>query len=512
MNKYLKIFFVFTIVANVLFSLWYLLHGDIYFHTDIARDFLLLDDLLNRKLVLIGPRASGLDGFYHGPLWMYINLPAYLIGKGNPLVVGWFWFILYVSFLVSSFFIAKKIFNKEIALIFVALLSLFPSIPNPQFGQQSGYYNPFGAAFLMPLFFYFLYQYSKHLKLQYLLGFLFLNGCIVQFQIAFGGPLLILTTLYTLYLIVRHRKFVHILGFFILALPFSTYILFDIRHNFSHLRAIFVHDPNKFVVVVPLLEVIKNRLGMAFFSALHFFREPYDVFNLFFAFAIAFGYYFIFTSKKKVDTRVYVLAALIYLGYFVLSIVHLGWLMYFYWMPLYPLVLLIFSSLVNVLPKKLFYSLVIFAIAGNLFISYRLAVTSDQFIGKDQDSWKFQSSLAQKVFTDANGRTFGFYIYSPDIFAYQSKYPFAYLAKLNPQTKMHIYERMPLTYIVMAPAPHAQPWMTGEWWLKNKVGIVKQPQSISEFDNGYKIMKFSLDKKDLETPTDPNLNDWIYFR
>ena len=77
---------------------------------------------------------------------------------------------------------------------------------------------------------------------------------------------------------------------------------------------------------------------------------------------------------------------------------------------------------------------------------------------------------------------------------------------------MSIYERKPITYLIIAPPPPSKPWMTGDWWKTNKIGIKKNPIKTWEFDNGYKIEKFLLTDKDLESPMDHNLNDWIYFR
>ena len=512
MNKFIKISLILIIALNIFFSMWYVLHNDIFFHTDIARDFLLLDDLAKRKLVLIGPRSSGPVGFYHGPAWMYLNFPAFLIGNGNPVVVGWFWVVLNLIFLTSSFVIAKKLFNGKTALIFVTLLSLFPSIPHPTKNWLNGYYNPFGAMFLMPFFFYCIVTYGKKLKIKWLILALLLNGLMFQFQVAFGGPLLILTTLFVLYTVFKKHLYKHLLAFFILLVPFSTYIAFDLRHNFSHVRAVINLAHNPYKDTIPFLEIIKQRLGMMNMAGLHFFREPHDVFGLFYAFAFAFGIYFIFKSKIIKEKLPYFLGLYFYVGYFVLSCLHNGWLMYYYWMSIFPLVFLLFSSLETVLSKYIFYTLLYVALISNILMSFSFIDQSNNFIGKNQESWKFQSSIAETVFNDAKENDFGFFIYTPDIFAYSTKYPFAYYQRNNPQTKMNIYERKPLTYLIIAPPPKEKPWMTGDWWKRNKVGIIKPPAQIWEFENGFKIEKFYLTKKDLETPMDQNLNDWIYFR
>jgi len=512
MNKFIKISLILIIVLNIFFPMWYVLHNDIFFHTDIARDFLLLDDLAKRKLVLIGPRSSGPSGFYHGPAWMYLNYPAFLIGNGNPITVGWFWILLNLIFLTSSFIVAKKLFNSKTALIFVALLSLFPSIPDPTKNWLNGYYNPFGAMFLIPFYFYCIITYGRKLHKKWLVLALLLNGFMFQFQVAFGGPLLILTSLFVIYKIVKKRLYSHLLAFLILLIPFSTYIIFDLRHNFSHVKAItnLFNDPYK--DKIPFLEIVKQRLGMLNMTGMHFFREPHDVFGLVYAYAIAFGIFIAIKVKTIKEKLPYQLFLYIYIGYFILSCLHNGWLMYYYWMPIFPLVFLIFASLESFIPKIIYYTLLFVCLVSNMFISVNYAKQSANFIGKNQDSWKFESSVAETVFKDANGKEFGFFIYSPDIFAYSSKYPFIYQERLNPQTKMHIYERLPLTYLIIAPPPKDKPWMTGDWWKTNKIGIKQTPIKSWDFDNGYKIEKYLLTNKDLKSPMDQNLNDWIYFR
>ncbi len=512
LEKIIKIALILIIGINLFFSIWYVLHGDIFFHTDIARDFLLLDDLAKRGIVLIGPRSSGPVGFYHGPLWMYLNYPAFLIGQGNPVIVGWFWVALQTAFLIGSYVVGKKLFSTKVGLIFTALLSLFPSVPDPVKSWLNGYYNPFGAMFLMPFYFYSLVTYTNRKTVKWLVVTLLLNGFMVQFQVAFGIPLLILTTLFVFRSIWKYKHYKHLVAFLILLIPFSTYIVFDLRHNFSHIRAIanLTNDPYK--DKIPLLEIIKQRLGMMNMTGMHFFREPHDVFGILYAYAIAFGTYIALKSKTIKDKTPYQVAIYLYVGYFVLSCLHNGWLMYYYWMPLFPLVFLIFASLSSILPKQLYYGLLAFTVVWNIGMSFRYIKQSDGFIGKNQESWKFESSVAETIFKDARKNEFGFFIYTPDIFAYSTKYPFVYHQHRYPETKMNIYQRLPLTYLVIAPAPSDKPWMTGDWWKANKIGIKKSPSKTWQFENGFVIERFDLDEKDLQTPIDQNLNDWIYFR
>jgi hypothetical protein len=63
----IKSFVFVLILINVFLSAWYVINGDIVFHTDIARDFLVLQDIVEtHKPTLIGPRSGGISGVFHG--------------------------------------------------------------------------------------------------------------------------------------------------------------------------------------------------------------------------------------------------------------------------------------------------------------------------------------------------------------------------------------------------------------------------------------------------------------
>lgn len=46
-------------------------HGEVNFFNDVARDFFLLQELDEKKIVFIGPRSST-NGLFNGHLWTYI--------------------------------------------------------------------------------------------------------------------------------------------------------------------------------------------------------------------------------------------------------------------------------------------------------------------------------------------------------------------------------------------------------------------------------------------------------
>jgi len=125
-----------------------------YIHTDIARDFHLLDEIDEKKIVLIGPRSSA-GGLFHGPHWLYLLYPGYILGNGNPVVMAWYWIFLTGVFLLGSYFVAKRMFDSTVAKLYVLLLAGFLLFLAREF------LNPIGAFFVMPFFIYTFYIYMK---------------------------------------------------------------------------------------------------------------------------------------------------------------------------------------------------------------------------------------------------------------------------------------------------------------------------------------------------------------
>ncbi|MEK7450632.1 MAG: hypothetical protein AAB662_01690, partial [Patescibacteria group bacterium] len=93
MKKLLYFFLFLLTLSNVYLSSSLVRHGEVNFPSDVARDFLLFAEMDQKKIVFIGPRSST-NNLFHGPLWTYMNYPAYVIGNGNPVVVAWFWIFL----------------------------------------------------------------------------------------------------------------------------------------------------------------------------------------------------------------------------------------------------------------------------------------------------------------------------------------------------------------------------------------------------------------------------------
>lgn len=259
---------------------------------------------------------------------MYLNLPAFILGKGNPIIVGWFWVLLYIINLIITYKIEKLLFDKHIGLIATLIVALstisFPAGPS----------NPVGALILSPIFFYFLINYLKHKKIKSLVISLFILGLIIQFQIAFGGPILILTFILILFKAIKHKKFYHLLAFLILIIPLSTYIIFDLRHNFLQTHSLInflsqnIKNANK---TFYNWEIIKQKITHSVGSELNFITDSNILLNFLIIIILFIGFYQVFKNKKDKNKEIYLSFLYLYFGYWLIVIFYKGIIWWHYY-------------------------------------------------------------------------------------------------------------------------------------------------------------------------------------
>jgi hypothetical protein len=505
MHKVFKLLILAFIAINIVFCAWYVLHNDILFHTDISRDFLLLQEIDEKKLVLLGPRSST-SGLFHGPLWLYLNYPAFVIGQGNPLSVGWFWIFLIITFLVTSFFIAKKLFDETTAYLFTLFLSVFLIF------EARGLFNPHGAFFLLPAFFFFFIQSFQTMRIRNLLIFLFIAGCIIQFQMAIGIPLLMLASIPLCYKIIKTKKFTHLLAFFILLIPLSTFILFDLKHQFIQLHSVFSYifsDNLNTEKYGNFLGLLSDRFNFLTNAGIGVFKNTYEGKNIIAAMIIA--VFLLIQLKDNKYRTIYLSFIYLYIGYYALSLVNkTGGMLYHYYVPLFPLVFLIFASFITSRYKLFFFVIFLFVYLTN-FQQARLYIANSQtFFGKDQNSWKFLSEMGKEVYKGPENE-FGYFIYMPDSLAYQPKYAVSYVARHSTQKALS-FQKKSITYLVIAPPPADNPHMKDNWWKVNQVRITNAAESTATFSNGYKIEKYVLSAEEQRVSFDPAIDTGIHFR
>lgn len=500
MSHLLKLGFVAVFIFSILFAAWYPLHKDIEFGADIGRDFHLLRELDEKKIVLIGPKSS--TNLFHGPLWTYVNYPAFVIGRGDPVAVAYGWVVFVALFGLLSFYIADKLFGRETAYLFGTMAVLYASF------HAKGMFNPHGAMFLIPLAFFFFIKYIREEKLIYLILNIFITSMIVQFQMADGIPFLILSFLAILFKTYKTKKYSHLLAYFLVPVFLINFIAFDLRHDHLLFNQLLDFVGNKQAgKSFNYLAWIPNRVDLAF-QGTEILRRNIQAANfLLFLTVLTFCAVQIKNKKHK---DIYISFLYFYFGFFILSFINKGQILYFYLFPIFPLVLLIFSSFNTSRYRKAF--LVLFF--GVLFMNLRSAALDIEFsksmIGKDMYSWKFLNGASAKIF-EGKEDELGYFVYSPDVVAYEPKYAVLYNAEKSGK-KYYYFQKKPITYLFIQPPPRNNPYMKEDYWIKNQLNIDASPSAVILFPNGYQLQKYELSDEQIAVPFDPSIDPGLHFR
>lgn len=502
-NRFIYFILFGLTLLNVFLATFYLRHGDLGFSTDVARDFLLYQEVDQKKIILIGPRSST-SGIFHGPLWIYLNYPAYLIGNGNPLVVEQFWIILSILFIGSGFFVAKKLFGNLPAFVYMLLLS------GNMIFQSRSLFNPHGALFLVPVFFLTIVYYQKYLKLWLLVLHLIITALIIQFQMAVGIPLVILSGFYTLLLIIKNKKYVHLIAFLVIPVFLLNFFIFEARHNFNMTRSILNYAGPKTDdgIVFNYLSQIDNRLERL--TDLQLLNgAPGYLMGLLFAFTLVFTY-----LKVKQDNKqktVYFLFLYYFLGYTFLTFVNKGIVLNHQFFPMFAITNLWFASFASLKNRKL-YLLLLTIIVLFIYRSYDGFTTQakDNVIGIDLGSWKLLHEMGRDIASTAP-QEFGYFVYAPDAFAYQQRYAMIYSFK-EAGKKAFEFEKKPATFIIASPAPPDKPYLNYHWWLSDRVNIKKDSEYEDGYPGGYLVQRYNLNNDEIKVPYEPTINVGIHFR
>jgi len=498
MSILLKIGFIAVLVFSFVFASWSVAHDDIIFSADIGRDFHLLRELDEKKIVLIGPRSS--TGLFHGPFWTYLTYPAFVIGEGDPIVMGWYFVLLAVLFVIANYFIAKDLFGKLPAAFFAAMSALYTAY------HASSMFSPLGAMFFIPLFFYLFIKYIRTKKFKFLVLNIIVGGIILQFQLALGVPFLILSVGYYVFTILRKGNKKHLLAFLLLPVLVSNFIIFDLRHENLYLNKVF-----GFVTVEEKGELynyaglIRDRINIAFTGVEVLRNDTYGYLNLIFFVTIIILCVVLIKENKNRD--IYLAFLYFYFGFFVLSFINKGPILYFYTFPMFPLIFLIMASFLNTKFKKYLIVPLIMILIINMSNAINDIEGYSDKIGKDAYSWKFLREASEKMLEEND---FGYFVYSPDSVAYEGRYAAIFVTEQN--GKGSYYVKKPITYVLSAPTPEND-FITGdEWWIKNKVNIQSDPVSVIKFENGYKLKKYNLSPEEIAAPLDPQVDTGLHFR
>ncbi len=499
-----KQFFVVVAIIFISYNLYLallpVLHGEVHLTNDIGRDFLLLQELDQKKIVLIGPRTN-IQGVFHGVLWTYLNYPAYVIGHGDPVVVAWFWIFLSIVYLVSSYIIFSKLFGRILALLGVIMLAVFTAqMANSLLGQVMAFY-------FMPAFIFTLYRYFQTKRAPYLICHLIILGFIMQSNIGVGGLVALLTAILCGWFILKNKLAKHSLAFFILPASLVNFLLFEVKYHFSMTKGL-VGLGRSSSFIIPFDQWIVNRIeNITSLQLLPYLNQSKVVFIFLIVMIISFS-----ELKKKKRNTLLSIIVFFYFSYFFLTYFNKGIILLDHIILLTPVAVMWLLTLAKGTHKTLSIALIVVIIGANFFVvNNKILSDVHTGLGKSQDSWLSLKQVAKHIVDMQNGKEFGYYVYSPDAFAYQQRYAMTYYFH-NAHAKAGEYVKKSTTYVIVSAPPNDNPYMTHEWWIKNKANISKKPTEKKIFENGYMIEKYVLSDHEQKIPHNPNIELGIHFR
>lgn len=503
--RWIRLLLIASLVLSFIAAVRPLIAHDISFHTDIARDFLLIEDIVvNKPITFIGPRAGGISGVFHGPLWLYLQVPAFLIGNGNPVVVGYFWILLSVTLCIAIYTLTKRIFDSVSALYVTAVFASAISI------GATNIINPYGALVFAPFFFYLFYKYLQNFRWIYLLATFFVLGLIIQCQMAFGVPILLLSIPLLVYRLTKEKKLIHLLTILIIIIPLSTFTIFDIRHDFLQMRAVidFISTP-ALKQKTETISYLWSRLRGLFIDGLNVFAVSNLFLQIFFSTFFVWNVYRQYKRKNFFKSFLFIFIYF-YLGFWILSLFFKGTIWSYYFWPFLPVVCMAFASSFNIKAHKNVFvaiTLVIIGVNGYFQVQSIQSYKNGTYDGQ----WKFEHKLAEEVFADAPNK-FGYFIFSPDQYGYSTKYAMNYVKKKYSGKEAKAFVKEEITYLIIAPPPSYRPELNGDWWREQQVKIRSKPVFVKKYPGGFKVEKYVLTKEEIDAPTDPNLIMDLTFR
>lgn len=491
----IKLLLLTILIALAVLGMIHLLNQDVLFHSDIARDFLVLRDMVvTHKPTLIGPRAGGITGIFHGPLWYYISLLPFIVTRGNPVLMGWFWWILGIVMLVIYIQVAYKMTHNIV--IALAAGILFAGIV---FSNTDGIYNPFGAVALAGLLFYFIAQFRQSHSFFHAAGMWLLLGIITHFQMAFSLPLAVLLFPLFLFTILTTKRFLLSLSFLFFLLPLSTFVLFDIRHDWLQVRSLITFLTQPGSGTDSFMKILMERINGGFISSINAFSVNALMGVLIALFYFRAGYRLPPSTKNIVKLFLY-----LYLGWWLLTLFFSGTIQGYYYAAFVPMTILVFSLIASrsKLSQIIFVGLTCIAL---IRIIPSISYTPTKF---NSSSWKLLNKIATDTLAVGD---LGYFIYSQDQFGYPLKYAFLFDTNGTSHT-ISAFEKKPITALIKSADDPRNPYSTAEYWQKDRIKIEKPPIKSATYQNGYIAEIYSLTDEELAIPIDPNIITDLHFR
>ncbi len=204
---------------------------------DEGRDVLVVKRMLvDHRFTLLGPTAS-VGGFFLGPIYYYFMLPFLWLWRLDPVGPAMMVAIFGVATIFLVYRLGKEFFNIHTGLIAAFLYAISPLVIAYSRSSWNPNLMPFFSSLTLLTFYKAVTKNSKPL---FFLGGVFLGITVQLHYLAVFLGIIVAVYLITikiraLKLLIKH-SLLSILGFI---LGFSPFLLFEVRHDFPNLQAIF---------------------------------------------------------------------------------------------------------------------------------------------------------------------------------------------------------------------------------------------------------------------------------
>jgi len=371
---------------------------------------------------------------------------------------------------------------------------------NDIFGQLAPFY-------VMPFFLFTIFMYIQSKKLRFLLLHFLALGMMIQFNVGVGGLFALLSIILSVVVIYKNRRWKHLLALLVLPVLLINFIIFDLRHQLKMSKALLgIGTSHAFLTSS---EWIGNRLSNLITMQI---RSADGILIPLIIFVLVMLFTWLEIKNKSKQTLFFLILIFYYFGYILVSFSNKGLMLIDHVYLLVPLSALWLAALIKGKYKYVFVILTLILILVNfVYATNYLVKAKGQFIGKSPDSWVALKTVAQRVINEQKGKEFGYFVYSPDAYAYQQRYAMLY-AFSSTQAKSLEYVKRETTYLIVAPRPKNNLYMNEDWWIKNAAKITNVPAEKLLFPSGYKIEKFNLTEAEQKIPFDPNIELGLTFR
>ncbi len=412
---YSRLALLLVFVGSLVFRLYYVSDFHHAFTIDQARDMLEIRKIVvGHDPVFVGPITS-LNGIFLGPFWFYLNIPAFIIGGGNPTALAFFQVILiHLGTAIFWFYFRKK--DESYAFWGSAILLLSPRLFEA--GTYSFNANTTPVFVLLTLLLLDSVLRSASTPKTLFLGFL--SGLTLQLEAAFG---ILIFPLCFFWLLIAHKPLRPLLfGFGATLIP---QLLFEIKNKFM-MTGVFLTEFSGGSSILgqrlSLVEKFSDRTGHylgALGAAL-----PLPSQLAFLLFPLGVIYLYSLCRQKKLDRQLY--------RFFLinLSLIFLSLALYF----VYPNRLKDWWSINFVVPYILIVTLALSRLPRMIalvpFLLFALPFLADRYNyrknerSNDRGLLLNQVEVVDWVYQKAEGKGFKAYVFTPAIYDYNYQYLF----------------------------------------------------------------------------------------